>query len=223
MLSAGCLTHQESVTYLLWNLCGLGIITCLQSVQLIRSQQLTVPVKTREGLKIEVILPLDISLKAFTMIRKHGDLTQGCEKVSDNQGLGIIFFFFVGHKSFLVGPLIPLFLTSGDVCPGFQSQGGFPRLHASSPVHNRFLRFTSGVTPAFSTNSGVHYISVYTAWLANWLFSHASEFEPPMQWWAAQRCVTKSDALPTELSRRPRSWNYLFHHVMSFRSQFPQL
>ena len=24
-----------------------------------------------------------------------------------------------------VGPLIPLFWTSGDVCPGFQSQGGF--------------------------------------------------------------------------------------------------
>ena len=26
--------------------------------------------------------------------------------------------------SFFVGPLIPLFWTSGDVCPGFQSQGG---------------------------------------------------------------------------------------------------
>ena len=47
-----------------------------------------------------------------------------------------------------VGPLIALFWTSGDVCPGFQSQGGFPRLHASLPVHNRFLRFTSGATPA---------------------------------------------------------------------------
>ena len=32
-----------------------------------------------------------------------------------------------------MGPLIPLFWTSGDVCPGFQSQGGFPRLRASSP------------------------------------------------------------------------------------------
>ena len=47
-----------------------------------------------------------------------------------------------------MGPLVPLFWTSGDVCPGFQSQGGFPCLDASLPVHNRFLRFTSGVTPA---------------------------------------------------------------------------
>ena len=59
-----------------------------------------------------------------------------------------------------MGPLLPLFWTSGDVCPGFQSQGGFPRLRASSPAHNGFLRFTSGATPAFSTNSGVHCISV---------------------------------------------------------------
>ena len=47
-----------------------------------------------------------------------------------------------------MGPLIPLFWTSGGVCSGFQSQGGFPGLHAFSPVHNGFLRFTSGVTPA---------------------------------------------------------------------------
>ena len=46
-----------------------------------------------------------------------------------------------------MGPLISLFWTSGDVCPGFQSQSGFPHLHASSPVHNGFLRFTSGATP----------------------------------------------------------------------------
>ena len=62
----------------------------------------------------------------------------------------VLFFFkiFGGHKVLFVGPLVPLFWTSGDVCPGFQSQGGFPRLHASLPAHNRFLRFTSGVTPA---------------------------------------------------------------------------
>ena len=34
-----------------------------------------------------------------------------------------------------MGPLIPLFWTSGDVCPGFQSQGGFPHLCASSSAH----------------------------------------------------------------------------------------
>ena len=70
---------------------------------------------------------------------------------------GNSFFFFLNfcrtHVLF-AGPLIPLFWTSGDICPGFQSQGGFPHLRASSPVYNGFLRFTSGVTPAFSTNSG---------------------------------------------------------------------
>ena len=98
-----------------------------------------------------------------------------------------------------VGPLIPLFWTSDDVCPGFQSQGGFPRLRASSPAHNGFLRFTSGATHAFSTNIGVHCISMYTAWLAQ-LLSHTSVFEPPMLWWAAQWCMTKSEMPPTELS-----------------------
>ena len=47
-----------------------------------------------------------------------------------------------------VGPLIPLFWTSGDICPGFQRQSGSPYLHASSPVCNNILRFTSGATPA---------------------------------------------------------------------------
>ena len=44
--------------------------------------------------------------------------------------------------------LILLLWTSGDICPGFQSQGGFYHLCALSPVCNGFLRFTSGVTPA---------------------------------------------------------------------------
>ena len=47
-----------------------------------------------------------------------------------------------------MGPLIPLFWTSGDICPGFQSQGEPLALCAPSPVHNGFLRFTSGATPA---------------------------------------------------------------------------
>ena len=54
---------------------------------------------------------------------------------------------FGEHKSF-TGLLIPLFWTSGDVSSGFQSQVGFPRLHALSPVYNKFLGFTSGPTPA---------------------------------------------------------------------------
>ena len=39
---------------------------------------------------------------------------------------------FRGHVLF-VGPLIPLFWTSGAVCPGFQSQGGY-RLHTFFPA-----------------------------------------------------------------------------------------
>ena len=38
-----------------------------------------------------------------------------------------------------MGPLIPPFWTSCDVCPRFQIQGGFPRLPASSPACNGFL------------------------------------------------------------------------------------
>ena len=41
-------------------------------------------------------------------------------------------------------PLIPLFWTSGDVCPGFQSQGGPLACFLTCGI----LRFTSGVTPA---------------------------------------------------------------------------
>ena len=58
-----------------------------------------------------------------------------------------------------VGPLIPLFWTSGDVFPGFQSQGGFPRLCGSLPAYNEFLRFTFGATPA-DLFSLAHLISV---------------------------------------------------------------
>ena len=43
---------------------------------------------------------------------------------------------------------MPMFWTSSNVCPGFQRQGGSPHLHDLSPVWNRILRFTSGVTPA---------------------------------------------------------------------------
>ena len=39
------------------------------------------------------------------------------------------------------------FVTSSDVRPGFQSQGGSPHLQDLSLVCNRILRFTSSVTP----------------------------------------------------------------------------
>ena len=43
-----------------------------------------------------------------------------------------------------MGPLISLFWTSGDVCPGLQGQGGFLVCFLTWVI----LRFTSGVTPA---------------------------------------------------------------------------
>ena len=61
-------------------------------------------------------------------------------------------------------PLLPLFWTSCDPPHGFQSQGDsltciLTCLHALNP------RVTSGATPAFFTNRGVHCIGVYTAGL----------------------------------------------------------
>ena len=38
--------------------------------------------------------------------------------------------------------------TSGDICPGFQSKGGFPHLCTLSPACNGFFRFTSCAAPA---------------------------------------------------------------------------
>ena len=46
-----------------------------------------------------------------------------------------------------MGPLIPLFSISGDICAWFQSQDGFPHLHASLPVQNIFPIFICSVTP----------------------------------------------------------------------------
>ena len=47
-----------------------------------------------------------------------------------------------------MGPLIPLFWTSGDVILGFQSQGEFPCIQALLPMHNRIPRLISSATPA---------------------------------------------------------------------------
>ena len=38
-------------------------------------------------------------------------------------------------------PLIPLYWTSGDVCPGFQSQGGFPHRFAEEALNLLMIRF----------------------------------------------------------------------------------
>ena len=65
-----------------------------------------------------------------------------------------IFFLFknicrVGGTSVLfIKPQISLFRISGDVCHGFQSQGSSPCLYALLLVHEGFLRFLQGATPA---------------------------------------------------------------------------
>ena len=60
----------------------------------------------------------------------------------------LFFIIFGGHMSFFLfaGPLIPLFWTSGDVCPGFFKArvDSLARFLACA----LFLRFTSGATPA---------------------------------------------------------------------------
>ena len=57
---------------------------------------------------------------------------------------------FWRHQSFFVELLIDLLLfwTFGDVCPGFQSQGGFLCLYAASPACNQFHSSPSEVTLA---------------------------------------------------------------------------
>ena len=47
-----------------------------------------------------------------------------------------------------MGPLIPLFWTSGDVSSGFQSQSGQPYSSCVEACVTCCLRFTSGVIPA---------------------------------------------------------------------------
>ena len=108
--------------------------------------------------------------------------------------------FLFGPRSILWSHWLLLFWTLCVLPHGFQIQSGYLTCTLSC-LHAVILKVTTGATPAFSTNRGVHCISMYTAWLAR-LLSHALGFKPPTQWWAAQRCMTKSDALPTELFRR---------------------
>ena len=56
-----------------------------------------------------------------------------------------------------------LFWTSCVLPHGFQIQSGYLACTLSC-LHAVILKVTSGVTPAFSTNRGVHCISMYMAW-----------------------------------------------------------
>ena len=104
-----------------------------------------------------------------------------------NRFLMISFFKnFLENISPFVGPLIPLFWTSGDVSSGFQSQNGQPYLHllGGGIYVICFPRFTSGVTPA----------DLLAA-------SMAAEHTCDHHWWGSNRKPIKPqvNTLPTEL------------------------
>ena len=70
---------------------------------------------------------------------------------------------FCWTKVHFVGPLIATILDFHVIPPmGFQSQGGSLTCILNY-LHMVNLRVTSGATSAFSTNRGVHNISMYTA------------------------------------------------------------
>ena len=71
--------------------------------------------------------------------------------------------FLSGPRSILWSHWLLLFWTSCVLPHGFQIQSGYLACTLSY-LHAVILKVTSGVTPAFSTNRGVHCISVYTAW-----------------------------------------------------------
>ena len=82
-----------------------------------------------------------------------------------NNKLFLTSFFFLKFwrtEVPFVGPLIPFFWTFGNVCPGFQSQGGSLFVCFLTCV---ILRFTSGSTPADCIEvsmaiSNFHYIDL---------------------------------------------------------------
>ena len=111
--------------------------------------------------------------------------------------------FSLDQGPFLWRHWLLLFWTLCVLPHGFQIQSEYIACTLSC-LCAVILKVTTGVTPVFSTNRGVHCISVYMAWLAR-LLSHALGFEPSTQWWAAKQCVTKTDTLPTELFCRPVS------------------
>ena len=79
----------------------------------------------------------------------------------------IIIFFFLnflsGPRSILWSHWLLLFWTSCALPHGFQIQSGYLACTLSC-LRAMILKVTTGVTPAFSTNRGVHCISMYRAW-----------------------------------------------------------
>ena len=89
------------------------------------------------------------------------------------------FKFLFGPRSILWSHWLLLFWTSCVLPHGFQIQSGYLACTLSC-LRAVILKVTTGATPAFSTNRGVHCISMYTAWLTR-LLLHASGFDPPIQ------------------------------------------
>ena len=93
-------------------------------------------------------------IRVFPKLYKVGNIT--------NKGF-FFFNFLSGPRSILWSHWLLLFWTSCVLPHGFQSQSGYLACTFSC-LHAVILKVTSGVTPGFSTNRGVHCISMYMAW-----------------------------------------------------------
>ena len=98
-----------------------------------------------------------------------------------------IFFFLKKLSVLFVGPLISLFWTSGDICGGFQSQGGSSHFHALSPWCNRF---TSGLTPLVGQTILIHTLVYYKHWCSS---SPGSRVPLPYSVWQDRRSVVQTE------------------------------
>ena len=139
-----------------------------------------------------ILVIFDISYHT-TALLGCGPLSANCPDVK-KVGFFLFFLKFLLDTCPFVGPLIPLFWTSGDVSSGFQSQSGFCLIQTCGGVRNiHSLRFTSGAT----------HLPVYNA-------SIAASRLPHMRVSAEVGCrdlnrrppARQSDALPTR-PRRP--------------------
>ena len=99
-----------------------------------------------------------------------------------------------------VGPLMPLFRTSGDVSSGFQSQSGFCLIQTCGGVCNiRSLRFTSGATHLLVYNASIAASRLPHMRVSAVVGCQDLNHRPPAQ---------QSDALPTR-PRRPAYSQFL--------------
>ena len=104
-------------------------------------------------------------------------------------------------SAFLLRLQVFPFLPSGDIGSGLENQGGSPHLHAFSPVHNEFLRFTYHVAPAnlFASIAGdplcwLTFSSIGVSWTHSTLWLDI----------ISNACVTK-------LNISARSWKSIVH------------